>query len=382
MRRGNDLLLVAMILCLMVFLPAFAQAGEATYAFNAGDVDISVSLPERILPYTRELGANSPLLAATGASESDMLSYMQALKSYLVGADVSTEDQLWINAQTLALFAGEYSFDKPIPDALLDGYWAGLAVQGTHGTYQAGDTVFHTYESSDQLKFRTVLGVCEVTIRFQPVDGSVDEDDWALVRRIADGARITPATGEPVTGEEPARSEGGPSYLAEIGMRVEWPGASFVMTADGMQDPINMATLYKDMVEQLRSMIDSGRYDAVCVSAHPASTIVLTATPLSSSVTDAFNTEDDLLDFVGKFYADGMNGDDSMDVTVRDLPCKNGRFVSVTMAQRADPGTRLQTYVGVHRNRTILISVYPTGGSLTDELIDFGDSIVSSVEFD
>ncbi len=182
------------VLCsavLLVMLTGSAAADEALF-FTVDNQTWEVILPAEYLPYTTELGKNSPLLQVSGASQADMDRYMASLGCSVCCVNVYCGHQFWLSVKDQSSGLGRVRAGQSLPKEIVKSYLDGTAVsRGDYTTETYGGREYYIFANGQSIneggisyRLSTFVGHYEVMLRWESGTGTRTADDIETLKTI------------------------------------------------------------------------------------------------------------------------------------------------------------------------------------------------------
>ncbi len=194
----------------------FSLASAEEYPLSAGGITYTVELPDGYLPYTPEMGADSPMVKAFGSDPSALNPYLDALGCSMVCAHAEQLHQMWISVKDRSAGFPHLPEGADPSPADLEAYYAGVSfsrgkyITETHNghTYRIfadGESIF---EGGTNCYISSFLGKNEVIVRWESGNGSRTDSDLEDLRGVIRSI-IESASGdsEPSAPSEPSPEE-------------------------------------------------------------------------------------------------------------------------------------------------------------------------------
>lgn len=190
MKRSRWFLILCLAACLI--LPAGSAAADQSLFFTAEGRTWEVVLPAEYLPYTTELGQNSPLLKASGSSRASMDQYMAALSCSVCCVHTFCGHQLWLSVKDHSAVLGRARDGLALPEQTVRSYLDGTAVgRGPYTTETSGGRQYYVFADGPSIndggisyRICTFIGHFEVMLRWESGTGIRSDADIAELKAI------------------------------------------------------------------------------------------------------------------------------------------------------------------------------------------------------
>ena len=206
--KRTMLRIIAMLLAGAAVL--LTGAAAETYTFSAGEEIYRIEIPEDYLPYTAEMGFDSPMVKAfEDASPLILDAYMKAMDCSMCCVHAEKRHQTWISVRDRSDGFINVSEDAALSSGDIQTYYDGVsAVRGPYSTETHDGRIFYIFENGRNIfeagidyYISTFLERKEVTVHWESGDGTRTEEDTAAVKEMIFSILEEPA-------EEPAEDTG------------------------------------------------------------------------------------------------------------------------------------------------------------------------------
>ena len=170
----------------------FSPASAEEYTMTAAGKTYTVDLPEAYLPYTPEMGTESPMARVFGVDPSAMDPYMNALGCSMVCVHAEQRHEMWISVKDRSAGFSYLPEGTDPSGSNLEAYYLGVSV--ARGKYSAETYDGHTYwifadgnsisEGGISYYISTFLGRDEVSVRWESGNGFRTESDMEEIKEI------------------------------------------------------------------------------------------------------------------------------------------------------------------------------------------------------
>ena len=201
--RKNIRLSVLCILAALAVLSGGVLSGSAladeSLFFSVDGRTWEVVLPPEYLPYTSELGQNSPLLKISGATQTEMDQYISALGCSVCCIHVHSGHQLWLSVKDHSADLGRVNPGVSLPQDIVKTYYDGTTLsRGPYTVETVGGRDYYLFADGESTnaggicyRISTFIGHYEVMLRWESGTGARTEEDIdtlkAIIRSVQQG---------------------------------------------------------------------------------------------------------------------------------------------------------------------------------------------------
>ena len=196
--RKNIWLSVLCIAAALAILPCGSLAEESLF-FSVDGRTWEVVLPAEYLPYTSELGQNSPLLKVNGATQAEMDQYITALGCSVCCVHVHWGHQMWLSVRDHSAVLGRVNPGISLPQDIVKAYFDGTTLtRGPYTVETVGGRDYYLFADGESInaggicyRISTFIGHYEVMLRWESGTGARTAEDIdtlkAIIRSVQQG---------------------------------------------------------------------------------------------------------------------------------------------------------------------------------------------------
>ncbi len=196
--KKNIRLSVLCFAAALAILSYGALADESLF-FSVDGRTWEVVLPPEYLPYTSELGQNSPLLKISGATQTEMDEYIAPLGCSVFCRHVYWGHELWLSVKDHSTDLGRVNPGVSLPQDIVKTYYDGTTLsRGPYTVETVGGRDYYLFADGESTnaggicyRISTFIGHYEVMLRWESGTGARTEEDIdtlkAIIRSVQQG---------------------------------------------------------------------------------------------------------------------------------------------------------------------------------------------------